>query len=472
MARGPRWIRRASANGGIGTRLTKEIVEPFASGLKGELIREDGPGYEESRKIWNAMIDRRPAMIARCRGPEDVVRAVNFARDHRIPLSVRGGGHNVSGNAICDDGLVIDLTPMKEVQVDPERRVATAQGGVTFKEFDLKTQEFGLATTGGIVSSTGIAGYTLGGGLGYLMRKHGLACDNLLGVEIVTADGRVLKANARENADLFWAVRGGGANFGVVTSFEFRLHPVGKILYGPLIHPLQRARDVLRFYRKFMEGAPDELQAYAGCLRTPDGAPVAAVVAAYIGPIEEGERILRPLREFGPPLADQIQPTAYVDHRALFDAYYPSGLRNYWKSSFLKELSDAAIETMIRHFERAPSPLPGVALEPLGGAVARVGRDETAFDHRDAWSSVIITDAWKDPAEDEKHRAWVRGLWQDLEPYTTGGVYVNYLGEERDEGRNRVKAAYGTKYERLAALKKEYDPENLFRSNQNIRPGG
>ena len=451
-------------------RLAKEIVERFASGLKGELIRDGDAAYEDARKIWNAMIDRSPDMIVRCRETEDVVRAVNFAREHGIPLSVRAGGHSVSGNAICDEGLVIDLSPMKEVHVDPERRVAAAQGGVTLKEFDLKTQEVGLATTGGIVSNTGIAGLTLGGGLGYLMRKYGLACDNLLGVETVTADGRVLKVNARENADLFWGVRGGGGNFGVVTSFEFRLHPVGKILFGPVIHPLERARDLLRFYREFMEGAPDELQAYAGCLRSPEGAPVAAVVAAYVGPIEEGERVLQPLREFGPPVADQIQPTAYADHRALFDAYYPSGLRNYWKSSFLRELSDGAIETMVRHFERAPSPLPAVALEPLGGAVARVGRDETAFDHRDAWSTVLITDAWMNPAEDEVHRAWVRGLWQDMQPYSTGGVYVNYLEEETDEGPDRVRAAYGTKYERLSALKRKYDPENLFRLNQNVRP--
>lgn len=453
-------------------RLTEEIVERFASGLKGELIRDSDAAYDEARKIWNGMIDRRPAMIARCQGTDDVVSSLNFAREHGIPLSVRGGGHSLSGNAVCDDGLVIDLSLMKEVRVDPERRVAVAQGGATLRDLDLKTQEFGLATTGGIVSTTGIAGYTLGGGLGYLMRKHGLASDNLLGVEIVTADGRVLNANERENSDLFWAVRGGGGNFGVVTSFEYRLHPVDKILFGPVIHPLERARDLLRFYGKFMEGAPDELQAYAALLAGPEGMRVAAVVAGYVGPIEEGEQVLRPLREFGPPIADQIQPMAYVDHRGLFDAYYPPGFRNYWKSSFLTELSDGAIETMVDHFKRAPPPRPAVALEPLGGAVARVGRDETAFDHRDALFDYIITASWTDPTEDETQKGWVRGLWKALQPYSSDRVYVNYLEEEKDEGADRVKAAYGRNYDRLAAIKRRYDPENLFRSTQNIRPGG
>ena len=465
--------RRAGwGTGGSDMAVAEDAVGRFASSLKGDLIREGDADYGEARKGWNAMVDRKPAMIARCRATADVVNAVNFARYYGIPLSVRGGGHNVAGNAMCDDGLVIDLSLMKDVRVDPERRVATAQGGATLRDLDLKTQAFGLATPGGIVSSTGIGGFTLGGGLGMLMRKYGLACDNLLGVEIVTADGRVLNANARENPDLFWAVRGGGGNFGVVTSFEYRLHPLGKILFGPVIHPLERARDVLRFYRNFVEGAPDELTTDAALLRGPDGSLVAAIVPAYSGPIEDGERVLRPLREFGPPVADQIQPIAYMDHRALFDAYYPSGLRHYWKSSFLAELTDEAIDTIVRHFAQVRCPLPSVALEALGGAVARVGRDETAFDHRDAPFNVIITASWTDPAEDAIHRAWARELWQALQPYSTGGVYVNYLGAEKDEGRDRVQAAYGTKYDRLAVIKRNYDPDNLFRFNQNIRPGG
>ncbi len=409
-------------------------------------------------------------MIVRCKNSDDVARSIAFAKDHELVLAVRGGGHNVSGNAVCDGGLVIDLSSMKEIQVDSERRSATVQGGVTFRELDPKTQQFGLATTGGIVSNTGVAGYTLGGGLGFLMRKHGLACDNLMEAEVVTADGRVLNANVHENPDLFWGLRGGGGNFGAVTSFTFRLHPVEKILFGPVIHPLPRAREVFRFYRKFIEGAPDELQAYAGMLRSPEGVPVVAIIAAYFGPIDEGEKALRPLREFGPPLADQIQRIAYVDHRALFDAYYPSGLRNYWKSNIIAQLSDEAIDSMVRLFERAPVPLPGLALETLGGAVARIGRDETAFDHRDAPCSLIITDAWKDAAEDAIHVSWVREVWEATRPFSSGGVYVNYLQAERDEGRDRVEAAYGTKYERLVALKRKYDPENLFRMNQNIQP--
>lgn len=453
-------------------RVAVEAVAQFAASLKGDLIREGEGAYEEARNVWNAMVDRRPAMIARCRGTADVVNAVNFARYYGIPLAIRGGGHNVAGNAVCDGGLVIDLSLMNEVQVDPGRRVATAQGGTTLRGLDIKTQEYGLATPGGIVSSTGVAGLTLGGGFGFLMRKYGLACDNLLGVEIVTADGRLLRANARENTDIFWAVRGGGGNFGVVTSFEYRLHPVDKILFGPVIYPLDRAREVLRFCREQGVGAPDELTLSPALLRGPDGSLVAVVIATHCGPIEEGQRALRPLRELGSPLADQIQPMAYMDHRALFDAYYPPGRRNYWKSSLLAELSDAAIDMIVRHFSQTQCPLPAVALEAMGGAVARVGRHETAFDHREASFSLIITASWTDSAEDGIHRSWVRGLFEAMQPYSTGGVYVNYLQEETDEGANRVRAAYGTNYDRLAALKRKYDPENLFRFNQNIKPAG
>ncbi len=446
-------------------------VARLVSSLQGELIRKGDATYDEARKIWNAMIDRKPSMIVRCRGTDDVVSCVNFARDHGIPLSIRGGGHNVAGNAVCDDGLAIDLSLMKDVRVDPERRVATAGGGTLLREFDLKTQEFGLATTFGIVSNTGIAGLTLGGGVGYLMRKHGLACDNLLGVQIVTADGRVLRADAQENADLFWAVRGAGANFGVVTSFEFRLHPVSKILFGALVHPPDRAHDVLRIFRKFAEGAPDEFMAYAGLITLPQG-PVAFIFPGYAGPIEDGERVLRPLREFGPPVADQIQPMAYADHRAPYDDFYPAGLRNYWKGHFLSDLSEEAIETMVDHFARIPTSRVAIAVGPLGGAVARVGREETAFVHRDAPFDVIITVAWTDPGEDEINMNWGRELSQALRPYSSGGVYVNYLMQEMDEGRDRVAAAYGPNYARLAEIKRKYDPENLFRVNQNIRPAG
>lgn len=313
--------------------LTTASIEELSRGVSGEVIRPGDPRFDEARTVWNAMIDRRPRLIVQCLSTEDVVRAVNFAREYGVPLSVRGGGHSASGNAICEDGLVVDLSAMKEIQVDAGRRVATAQGGVTLRAFDLKTQEFGLATTGGVVSTTGIGGFTLGGGLGFLMRKYGLACDNLIGVEAVTSEGRVVRANGQEHADLFWAVRGGGGNFGVVTSFEFQLHPVSHILFGVLVHPLARARDVFGFFREFAPGAPDALTTYAGLLRGPDGSLVSALVPAYAGSVDEGEKVLRAVRDFGPPLVDGVQPTAYPEHRAPFDPYYAPGRRNYWKSA-------------------------------------------------------------------------------------------------------------------------------------------
>ena len=449
-----------------------EGIEVLTSNLAGDLVRPGDDGYDKARTIWNAMIDRKPALIVRCAATEDVVRCVNFAREHGLQLSVKAGGHGVAGNALVADGLVIGLSPMKDVQVDLERRTATAQAGVTWRDLDQATQKFGLATTGGVVSETGIAGLTLGGGFGYLMRTYGLACDNLLAVEIVTADGKTRRASADENADLFWGCRGGGGNFGVVTSFTYRLHPVSKGLFGAVLYPIDRAREVLRFYRDFMDTAPDELEAYAALLFSPDGTPVAAIVPMYIGSVDEGERLLRPLREFGPPIADLIQPIPYADHRALYDSGNPKGWRNYWKSSLLTTLTDGTIDAMVRAFEKAPSKGPGVSvfLEAFGGAVGRVPSGTTAFPHRDAAYDLAITANWQDPAQDAIHRAWVRESWQTLRPHGSEGVYVNYLDEETDEGRGRVEAAYGGNYARLAKLKRKYDPGNLFRSNQNIRP--
>lgn len=441
-------------------------VEGFAEGLDGDVLRPGETGFEEARTLWNAMIDKKPALIVRCRTTSDVVRAVNFARDGALPLAVRGGGHNVSGLALCDDGLVIDLSPMKGIRVDSERRAATAQAGTTWGEFDRATQAFRLATTGGVIPATGIAGLTLGGGFGWLMRKHGLACDNLLAAETVTADGRVLRANAEENPDLFWGLRGGGGNFGVVTSFQFRLHPVSEILGGAIVHPLNRARAALRFYRKFTEGAPDELTTFAGLSSTPDGTPVAIILPAYFGPADEGERILRPLREFGPPLIDDVDRIWYEDLQKMLEPSYPAGLRNYWKSSFLTDLNAEAIDTIAEHFAAVPSTRTAVLLEHFGGAIARIGRDETAFDHRDAEFNFTITSIWAEPAEDEANVRWTRELWQAMQAFSAGRVYVNYLGEEPE----RVREAYGSKYDRLVALKRKYDPSNLFRYNQNIRP--
>jgi FAD/FMN-containing dehydrogenase len=451
--------------------LTSGTLEAFASGLRGALIREGAEEYEKARRIWNQMIDRRPALIARCNGPEDVARAVDFARDHGIPLSVRGGGHGGAGNAICD-GLVIDLSAMRTVRVDPSARTATAAGGATWRDFDTATQAHGLATTGGVVSDTGIGGLTLGGGLGILMRKHGLACDNLLEAEVVTADGRVRRVSSDEEPDLFWALRGGGGNFGVVTSFTYRVHPVGRILWGPVIHRVDQAKSVLRHSMQTLAEAPDELIAYAAFLFGPDGARVVAVVPAWVGPIEEGLRALRPLREFGSPVADMVAEVSYMDHRAIFDQAYPPGMRNYWRASMVTGWSDDVIDGLSEVFARSASNSSGTAivLEPLGGAIARVGATDTAFAHRGSAYTTLLTASWQDPARDEANRKWIREAWEVLRPSLSGGVYVNYMQNEEEEGAVRVREAYGENYRRLAKVKAKYDPENLFRMNQNIRP--
>ena len=444
-------------------------VETLGAGLRGRLIRPGDEDYETARKVWNGMVDKRPALIARCAGAADVIQAGNFAKTNDLLVAVRGGGHNVAGSAVCDDGMVIDLSSMKGIRVNPTGRTVRAQPGLTWNEFDRETQAFGLATTGGFLSTTGIAGLTLGGGLGWLMRSYGLACDNLLSVDIVTADGRLLTASATQNQDLFWGVRGGGGNFGVITSFEYRLHPVGPlVLGGAVAHPLPKAKEVFQFYREYTQSAPDELTTYAGLGPSPDGQPVAILLTCYSGPVDKGHQIVRPLREFGPPVADMVAPMPYAALQSMYNPLYPPGRLNYWKSSFLKELSDDAIGTMIEYFTHAPSPLSGVALEELGGAVSRVSKDETAFGERDAHYSLIITSQWIDPAESEKNIRWARDLWEAMQPFAKDTVYVNYL--DHDE-QTRIKAVYGPeKYNRLVALKNKYDPTNLFRMNQNIKP--
>jgi FAD/FMN-containing dehydrogenase len=357
---------------------------------------------------------------------------------------------------------------MRGIRVDPKRRTARAEGGATWGEFDYEAQTFGLATTGGVISTTGVAGLTLGGGVGWLVRKLGLACDNLLSVDVVTADGRLITASADENADLFWGVRGGGSNFGVVTSLEFRLHPVGPVVLGGMVvHPIERADEVLRFYREFIPRAPEDLTLYCGLLTQPDGAQAVAMFGCYSGPQADGEETLRPVRTFGPPAADLFQPMPYRAMQSMLDAAFPHGLRNYWKASFLRELSDAAIERIIEYGRGMTSPLSMVAIEYYGGAASRVGEEETAFPHRRALYNPIIVAQWADEAEDERHIRWAREHAEALEPYSTGGVYVNYLGVE---GEERVRAAYGPNYDRLASLKNKYDPTNLFHLNQNIKP--
>jgi len=453
---------------GTETGLTASAIEQFKGQLRGELLCPGDTHYDDSRTIHNGMIDRRPALIVRCAGVADVITAVNFARGNNLIVAVRGGGHGVPGFAVCDGGLMIDLSRMKAVRVDPVSRTARAEGGCTWGDFDHETQAFGLATTGGIARPTGIAGLTLGGGHGYLMRTYGLACDNLLSVDVVTADGRLLTASATEHADLFWGVRGGGGNFGVVTAFEYRLHPVSQMLGGLLIYPLAKAKELFRLYRDFTRTAPDALGSLCNLATLPDGTPAAVILLAYSGAPDEGERLLRPLRDFGPLLADQVGPLPYIALQSIVENFNPPGLRNYWKSNYLRDLSDAAIDVMVDHYTTVPAPHTHVVVEHLGGAVCRVGHDETAVDHREALYNFLIVGMWANAAEDDKVIGWVRDLWGALQPFSSGGLYVNYEAEH-DVGR--VQAAYSpTKYARLVALKNKYDPANLFRLNQNIMP--
>lgn len=446
-----------------------------------EVIEPSDPSYDEARAIWNGAINRRPALIVRCAGVADVIAALRFARKHELLVAVRGGGHNVAGSAICDDGLVIDLSPMKGVRVDPVARVARAGPGVLWGEFDRETQAFGLATTGGIVTHTGIAGLTLGGGIGWLMRKHGLTIDNLVSVDVVTADGEMVTASEDENSDLFWGVRGGGGNFGIVTSFEYRLHQVGpSVLAGPVFFPMDQAPDVLAFYREYIRSVPDEFTSVVNLRRAPSvpflpenihGQPVIAVVVCYAGDIHEGQEVVRPLKEFGTPLVDLLVPKPYVTHQSMFDPTVPHGWHYYWKSWDLRTLDEGVAKELVAHSSKITSPLSYTVIFQTGGAVARVGEDDTAYGHRDAGHVVNINAIWTegDPAADE-HVAWARDFWSALTPFDPLGVYVNFLG---DEGKERVRAAYGEeKYRRLVDLKDKYDPHNVFRVNQNIEPSG
>jgi FAD/FMN-containing dehydrogenase len=453
---------------GSGKILEEVTVQNFAAGLRGPLLRPGDGGYDEARKVWNGMIDRRPALIARCAGVADVIAAVRFARTHEILVSVRGGGHNITGNAVCEGGLMIDLSPMKSVRVDPLKRTARAEAGLTWGEYNRETQAFGLASTGGVVSTTGIAGLTLGGGLGWLGAKHGLSCDNLLSADIVTADGQFLTASAEEQPDLFWGLRGGGGNFGVVTSFEYRVHPVGPVLAGMVIHPMKRAKEVLCFYRDFCRSCPDEMVAAGALMTSHDGEPIAVIVAAYIGDLAAGEKAVASLRKFGPPLVDTIAPMSYVALNTLFDAAFPyGGVQRYWKSSFLKELGDDMLDIMIARSAKFLSPMSNVLFFHVHGAATRVDPNETAFGLRDDQWDYDVISQWSDPTESAGHVAWTREFWTAVEPFASGKVYVNHLDAE--EG-TRIRAAYDQNYERLVALKNKYDPTNLFRLNQNIRP--
>ncbi|HEY2433599.1 MAG TPA: FAD-binding oxidoreductase [Vicinamibacterales bacterium] len=451
-----------------GTAIEAKRLEPFLAAFRGTVIRPGDSDYDAARRIWNARIDKYPGLIARCSGLADVIEAVRLAREHGLLVAIRGGGHNVGGRALCDGGLVIDLSRMKGIHVDPKARRARVQPGVLLGELDRETHVFGLTVPMGVVSKTGVAGLTLGGGVGWLARKYGLACDQVISFEMVTADGEVLQVSADEHPDLFWALRGGGGNFGVVTSFEYRLHPVKMILGGIVVHSRDSARDLLRFYRTFTQSAPDELAAYAALLHTPDGMPVAAIAACYCGDLAEGERLIAPLRSFGTPMVDAIQPMPFPAMQTVFDAAVPDGHQNYWKSAFLRELSDEAIDVVVRHANEASSPLTGILIEQYGGAASRVGMHETAFAQRQAQYDLGILTQWTDVADSERHVKWTRDFWDAMSVYGSGRYLLNFLGEESDA---TIRAAFGDNYDRLVEVKTRYDPANFFRVNQNVQPG-
>jgi FAD/FMN-containing dehydrogenase len=448
--------------------LESASIQSLADELRGRLVLAGDGGYDEARRVWNGMIDRRPALIARCAGAGDVLAAVRFARTHEILVSVKGGGHNITGNAVCEAGLMIDLSSMKGMRVDPKGRTVRAEAGLNWGEFNRETQAFGLATTGGVVSTTGIAGLTLGGGLGWLMSKHGLSCDNLLSADIVTADGRFLTTSAEENPELFWGLRGGGGNFGVVTSFEYRLHPVGPVLAGMVIYPRAKSMEVMRFYRDYARNCGDDLTAFAAMMTSPEGEPVIAMLVGHIGDHAQGAKLMEPVRRFGSPLADTIAPMSYVTLNSLLDAAVPYGsVQRYWKSSFLKELGDEVLDILVERAEGMRSPMSMVGFFHCHGACTRVDRDATAYSLRDDQWDYDVISQWTDPAETPDHIQWTRDYWRAVEPFASGEVYVNHLDAEE---AGRITGAYSRNYDRLVALKNQFDPTNLFRMNQNIKP--
>ncbi|HEU0248661.1 MAG TPA: FAD-binding oxidoreductase [Gaiellaceae bacterium] len=451
------------------------VTEQELAGLEafsGELLRPGESGYEEGRHAFNGLVDKRPAVIARCLGEADIADAIAFAREAGLEISVRGGGHSVAGRCLTDGGLMIDLSLMKGVHVDPESHTARVQPGVSWAQLNRETQLHGLAVTGGVISTTGIAGLTLGGGLGWLMPKYGLATDNLLSARVVTADGRTLTASEQENADLFWGLRGAGANLGVVSSFEYRLHEVGPTVIGGLVaHPFDAAADVLHFYRDWSAGASDDLMTFAGVGHAPDGSgtKLALVVACHIGSPGQAEEDLLPLREFGSPVMVELGPLPYTALNSLLDGGYPTGSLNYWKSGFLNGLTDEAIDELLARFAACPSPMTAALLEHFHGEVTRVPVDATAVPHREPGYNFAITSVWNDPATTGENVAWTKETFAAMQPYLEGRRYLNYFSED-DVGDDPVRAAYGPNYERLVELKAKYDPANLFHLNANVPP--
>jgi FAD/FMN-containing dehydrogenase len=465
------------ARDGRNVAITVATVDALRGAMRGRLCLRGDDGYEEARTIWNAMTDRRPGAIVRCAGAADVRLSVRFARDNGLLLAVRGGGHNIAGNAVCDGGLMIDLSLMKSVRIDPWQRRAWVEPGATLGDFDKEAQAHGLATPLGINSTTGVAGLTLGGGFGWITRKYGMSVDNLLSADVVTAGGDLVRANERENPDLYWGIRGGGGNFGIVTSFEFQLHPVGpEVLSGLIVHPFAKAGELFGKYRRFTAEAPDELTCWAVLRKAPPlpflpteihGKEVMVFAACYAGDIEAGRRAIAPLQSFGQPIADVIAPHPFAGWQAAFDPLLTPGARNYWKSHDFAQLGDAAVKVILDYAGRLPSPECEIFVAHVGGAMSRIAKDATAYPYRDAHFILNVHTRWRDPAQDNECVQWARSFFKDTAPHATGGVYVNFMPEDETD---RVKSAYGPNFDRLAALKVKYDPENLFRLNQNIAP--
>lgn len=459
------------------TTQSKDTTEKFKDSLKGQLVLPDDQGYDQVREIWNAMIDRRPAVIVQCAEADDVTRAITFARENDLEISIRGAGHNIAGNALCDNGMMIDLSTMTRVRVDAAKMRAYVQPGATLADFDKAAQAHGLATPVGINSTTGIAGLTLGGGFGWLTRKYGMTVDNLVSAEVIAADGRKIRASETENADLFWAIRGGGGNFGVVTEFEFELHPVGpEILAGLIVFPFDQAKQVLTQYREFVESAPEELTVWVVLRKAPPlpflpeeihGKPVVVLAICYTGDIAEGERLIEPLCSFGEAHGEHIGAQPYTEWQQAFDPLLTPGARNYWKSHNFREISEGALDSMIEFAGRLPSPQCEIFVGLIGGAPNRVAADAMAYGSRDARFVLNVHARWEDPAQDETCIGWARAFFKASAPYASAGAYVNFMTEEEGD---RVAAAYGPNYKRLVQIKKQYDPENLFHLNQNIKP--
>ena len=451
-----------------GKSVSNDKIEALAKNLRGEMLQPSDAAYEDARHIWNALIDKRPGLIVKCSGTADVVEAVNFARENNLLLAVRGGGHNVGGRAICDDGLVVDLSEMRGVHVDPNTRAVRVQGGATLGDVDRETHLFGLAVPFGVISKTGVGGLTLGGGVGWLVRKYGPTCDNVLEMEVVQADGTVQTANTEENPDLYWALCGGGGNFGIVTSFLYQAYPISHVIGGLIVYPRSAAGKVLRGYREFMASAPEDLTVYAGLVCTPDGTPATAIIPCWSGAdLKQGEKLIEPLMKLDEPIMVAVQPMPFPAMQSILDDAFPSGTRNYWKSAFVQGLPDKVIDVLEQQAKGMTSPLSGLLVEYYGGAGGRKEAHANAFAQRQSDFCIGFMPQWTDPAEDQAQIAWAQSAWEAIRPFASEGYLLNYLSAGEEEA---IRAAFGSNLQRLRELKARYDPKNFFSLNQNIRP--